>query len=455
MAITITQQPDQFGMTNSDLLFAVTSTTSSSPQYQFVADLTYSGSSTVLQRIKQQPNPSATGVFNFGQIVASYLAEDNVWKAAPFATASQAGKRFSLKFGEEYGTSVSSSVVLYNGISTTAGAPAKTGSVYYYIVDSLVEPYGASDWNFPTASYYTQSVAPTGGGAGFSRQSVLSNAPLSQSIQDGEYATIALINGNFDNSSTTAQDIYYYEINVFDITGSNIQNQSIFNITSNGGGPRTNANDEWSDAGVYNGQTQNTQLLTVGVGPANIADAGTPLDPDWYSYSVILRPQESAGTEDNTAYYAKYNFVKQGAQCGYDGVRFAWKNEFGTWDYYTFTLQSDSSFTIERQAYEQTFVNYSTPTDTVAYDRQRRGNTQFYNALNQTRTANSNWLTQQEADWLRELFFSANVYQQDGSDFFPVVITSANLVEKTNPRTQKTFQYAIEFKPANQLRPRI
>jgi hypothetical protein len=64
------------------------------------------------------------------------------------------------------------------------------------------------------------------------------------------------------------------------------------------------------------------------------------------------------------------------------------------WDYYTFTLQTDKAFNIERQSYEQEFVNYSTTTTTVAYDKERRGASQFYNALDQTQIANSNWLDQ-------------------------------------------------------------
>jgi hypothetical protein len=133
MAITISQQPTSPGMTNSDYLFEVSSNQSTQPQFQFIADLTLSGSSTVLQTVKQQPNPSSYGVFNFGQIVASYLESDNTFKAAPFITASNAGKRFSVKFGEEYGTSVSSSVNIYDGITNVTGSPAKTGSVYYYV----------------------------------------------------------------------------------------------------------------------------------------------------------------------------------------------------------------------------------------------------------------------------------------------------------------------------------
>jgi len=232
-----------------------------------------------------------------------------------------------------------------------------------------------------------------------------------------------------------------------------IDDFSLTNITGNGGGPRANANQLFS--AVATSQSAGTQLLTIGVGPQNLSDNGDTLPSNWSFYTVQAHNQKSANVTNTSGSYATLRYEKQGAQCGYDGVRFAWKNEFGVWDYYTFTLQTDKAFNIERQEYEQEFVNYSTTTTTVPYDRERRGASQFYNALTQTQIANSNWLDQDEADWLKELFFSANVFQQIGTNFFPIVISSANLVEKTNPRTQANFQYQIEFKPANQLRPRI
>jgi hypothetical protein len=452
MAITISQQPTSPGMTNSDYLFEVSSNQITQPQFQFVADLTLSGSNTVLQRIKQQSNPSGYGVFNFGQIIASYLEVDNNWKTSQFATASQAAKRFQVKFGEEYGTSPSSSVILYNGISATVGAPAKTGSEYYYVVDGLVEPNGAVNWNFPSASYY-DAVFASDGGVTYSLQNTLSNAPLVKNIQDGEYETISLFNGNFpgvSDASQDAQDIFEVQIKVYDSSNTLIQTSSFYNTVANGGGPRTNPDSElWAD--VYNNLTPGQQLLTIGVGPENISS----LSSSWAYYDVFVYGQSDDYETNDSGSFASRRYVKQGPACGYDGVRFAWKNEFGVWDYYTFTLQSDSSFNIERNSFGKTFVDYSTTSTTVAYNRERRGTTQFYNELDQTQTANSNWLTQQEADWLRELFFSANVYQQKDGNFFPIAITSATLVEKTNPRTQRTFQYQIEFKPANQLRPRI
>ena len=82
MAITIQQQPTSPNMGNAHLLWVVTSDQSAEAQYQFVADIYVSGSSTRVQRVKQQPNPDSKGVFDLGTIIPTSLDSDNVWKAA-------------------------------------------------------------------------------------------------------------------------------------------------------------------------------------------------------------------------------------------------------------------------------------------------------------------------------------------------------------------------------------
>ena len=450
MAITIQQSPTTPNMANNNLVYAVTSNSSSAPQYQFVVDLTLSGSNTLLQRIKQQPNPNNAGIFDMGSIITNYLDSDNSWKAAPFVTASTAAKRFQVKFGEQYGTSASSSVILYTGVGAVTGSPAVTASAYLYTINGLVDPNDKINWNFPSASYFTASAVSTT--TTFSKQNALTNAPLTQSIQDGEYATISLINGNFTNSTSSAQDIFAVSVVVYNSASVEVDSFDLTNITSNGGGPRTNIGTLWS--AIATSQTAGTQLLTVGIGPQNLSDDGNTLQTDWAYYTVNAYGQKAASTINNSGSYASLRYEKQGPQCGYDGVRFAWKNEFGVWDYYTFTLATDKSFGIERAAYEQTFVPYSSDYP-VPYSKQRRGTINYYNKPIQTQVANSNWLTQDESDWLKELFFSANVFYQEGTEFYPAVITSVDVTEKTNPRSQQLFQYAIQFQVANQINPRI
>lgn len=448
MAITIRQTPNTPNMVNADLIYEVSSNLTTNPQYQYVLDVQDS-SRTVLQRIKQQPNPSGYGVFDIGNIVSNYVDIDPVWKTVQFATSSFANKQFWIAFGEEYSTSTSGSVTLYNG-SGVAGDPAKSGSFTLTGTNGLVE-INSGDWNFPTASYIFMEAASDY--TTFSHQAALTYAPTTQKIQDGEYATVSLYNGNFDGDSTQAQDIAYVIINVYNAAGTNIQNYQYENTSADGGGPRTSMAEAWS--AVSANQNEGTNLLHVGVGPANISATGTPLNAAWSYYTVKFVGQGDDNLENNDGVYAAITFQKDTANCDYPGARFAWKNEFGVWDYYTAKLATNSSVQIERNSYNQSFVDFSTSTTNVPYNISRRGSTQFYNKLNQSFNVTTDILTQTQAEWLRELMFSPSVYIQEGTDFLPVIITNAEVIEKTNPRSQKVFQYTFNYEYANQLRPRL
>ena len=452
MAITITKQPTQPNMANNDLLFVVSSNKTSEPQYQYVLDVFESGSSTLIQRIKQQPNPSGLGVFNMGNILTTQMESDNVWKAQYFATSSESNKLFDIKFGETFASSSTSTPELYDGIQTaTTGSPELSGSDFYVITDGLVDYPDAVDYNFNSASYWIQEN--TSDANTFSHNVALSNAPKTQSIREGDYLTIGAYEGNMDVlDSAVGQDLFYVQIQWKDTSGAVIQNNDFYNILSNNGVLRTTSNDLWS--AVYTNQDETSRLLYIGLGYQNLVDAGITPPSGWASYTATITGQGDDGQENGSAIWDSFTFKKQEGDCEYNGVRFAWKNEFGVWDYYNFTLQSNASNNIERIAYKQSFVPYNTANTTPAYDKQRRGAKQIVNKVNRVRTANSDWLTQAEADWLRELFFSTNVFIQDGSEFIPCVVNDATLNEKTNPRTQKVFQYTINFEEANNKRNR-
>ncbi len=57
--------------------------------------------------------------------------------------------------------------------------------------------------------------------------------------------------------------------------------------------------------------------------------------------------------------FGEYRFDIDSANCGYPGVRFAWKNEYGVWDYFNFNLAESTTSVIEREQFEQTNVNFS------------------------------------------------------------------------------------------------
>jgi len=164
--------------------------------------------------------------------------------------------------------------------------------------------------------------------------------------------------------------------------------------------------------------------------------------------------QEGPGVEDNGAQYAERWFTKDTGECGYTGTRFAFLNELGGYDYYSFDLADTKQDNITRETYEQTFVPYSTTTNAATYDKSRRGSKVYSISYEETRTAESDYLTQEQADWLRELVESPEVYIQEGTDFVPVVITNSNFTYKTNPRTQKLYTLSIQYKLSNNRRSR-
>ena len=469
MSILITQYPGRLDLASSNMLFEVTSSFTGSAQYQYISVLR-DGSNTTLTTIKQQPNPSGFGVFNLGRLVPQYLGYDtgyfDMGADSIFYKNSQVAKFFKIAFGEEYGSSVSSSVNVYNGIvNNITGSPAQTGSTnYYYFINGVLDP-NSGDWNWDTSSYYSPQTTPSN--ASFTKNVCLTDAPRTQSARIGDYLTISSINGNLLGGTTTAQDIYAIDYNVY-YTGSLVFSGSEYNVNSVGneinyGGPRTSSAQLWSTVATVQtssnnigSQTSGSLLINMGIGPANLTAVGNfSFDiQNWDYYDVILRPQSGSSKINTNASWDRFRINKQEANCGYDGVRFAWINDYGTWDWFNFTLQSNKNTNLERGLYQANFVQYNTPTTTVPYNIKRRGNSYYYININEIFTANSDWLTQEEADWVQSMFYSPSVFIQDGNTMLPIIILDNNFESKTNPRTQKNFQYNVTYALANSKRSR-
>jgi hypothetical protein len=464
--ITIQQYPGQLDLANSDLLWEVTSVSSSAPQYQYVCVLR-DGCNNTLTTIKQQPNPSGKGVFNLGRIVQQYLdydyypLDDIGDTGSLFNKNTNVAKFFKVAFGEEYGTSTSSSVISYTGVGTATGSAAQTGSIpFYYWLNGTLEP-NSGDWNWATGSYFKMEPIPFTGS--FAYQVALTDAPRSQYIQAGDYASISVLNGNLNQSTSSAQDIAYVEYNIYTagVTASyfldNIDN------TNNrfSGGPRTGSitnpfpgTIQTCSSSLRPFQTSGSLLLHVGVGPQNLIDNGNfpEITGSWDYYTVKFYPYNNG--PNTNAVWDSFTFYKQEAYCEYPGVRFAWINDYGVWDYFNFTLQKNKFTSMDTGLYKKNFVNYSTTTNAVTYDKKRRGTDAYYVNIAETFQVSSDWLTQEQADWLEGLFYAPEVMIQDGTNWLPIIITDSEFQSKSNPRTQKNFQYVVNYTLANNKRSR-
>jgi len=439
MAITIRQEPTTPNQVNADLLYLLSSDNSDEPQFQFVMEVS---DGTDTYTFKQQPNPNDRAVFDLGGVAPDFLNYDTPWKTKFVTTSTNSGKEISTVFYEEYGTSTTSSVARYNGISGSG----------VYLLDGVVERNSNDDWNFASSSYYAADSASYT--ETFSYQHALTNAPLTQSIREDEYATLSFINGNFDDSTQDAQDIYYIQLIWYNEAGSQIQTNDWENINFGDaeGGPRTSASQFWS--AVATNQDNGTRLIHIAAGPQNFDDGGFPIPSNWAYYELTITGQGDDGLENSDAVYAKRRYTKSEGECGYSGTRFAFLNELGGYDYFSFDLADTKQDNITRESFEQSFINYNTGGASVPYNKSRRGDKIYSISYQETRSAESDYLTQEQADWLRELLESPNVFVQEGTDFLPIIITNSQYQYKTNPRSQKMYTLSIQYKMSNQRRSR-
>ena len=466
MAITIGTKSTSPNLANNNVVYSVSSTKTNEPQFRFVMDIN-DRSGNLLQRLKQQPNVDyGVGIFDIGQILPNYLGPtDKIWYTATDNTPNTnfyCADEFQIRFGEEYAVSATATPDVFPGTYTGGGSaapgdPAVSSSYYTYFIDGVKNPNELGNgFNWLSSSKYDQE--DTYGTPTFNHQNGLTNFDTSK-VRLGDYHTISILNGNLDGLPNAAvdngyaQDIYAMRIEQFDSDNGTVGLDTLYNLSIRG-----SSIELWDD--VYLLQTYRTRLLHWGVGPQNMVDGGITIDPDCAYYIVTFHNQTAEPGVNDNGIYGTYRFDIKEAACDFPGTRFTWKNEYGVWDYFNFELATATTSDIQRESYQQNFVDYGAISAQAQYDR--RGMKQFQNKITRTFTAESNYLTQEEADNVRELFYSTNVYVQnpdgnvaDNNTFLPVVIESVSVTEKTNPRSQKLFRYTVQYRYANELQPRV
>lgn len=387
MAVTFTQTPTTPNGTQSTIIYGLNGLTSSA-QAKYICDIVDNDTSTQLVRIKQPANNSGYGVFEISEILHDYIEYDETWEIASIVGTTSNAKVFNVQFGQEYGTSPSSSLTVSpNEINNTI-------TVYPAVTDAI------DGFNWDSGSYYT---------------TFLTNSPSTLYARTTDFGTLSKMNIT-DASITSAT------ITVYNAAGSSLATKTFSN-------------------GITVGSLSSQKLVHIPYGPANFQNDGTLnilSGTTWAYYTVTTSP--SRGTK---TVYRLDDCVSE------NGTQFAFINRLGVWDYYTAELTKTENENYGIDTYEQTFVDFSTTNGTIPFNSARRGTTVYNKKIDSILTAQTDWLTTEQADWLVELFQSPSVYVQYNGAFIPVIITNTTINKKTNPRGQKLFTYNIEYKFAN------
>jgi hypothetical protein len=426
-SVFITQDPTILNVSKNPMVFVLSSSNIANPQYQYVVDVRTQPDNILRGRIKQYPNPDGKAVFDASHIIDDYLEPDtsNFTNTTIQSVSGSEFQFFQVTAGEEFGTSPSSSVILYDGVGAV-GSPAATGSAPNGL-------YGA--WG--GAMDVTPGNTSTNGGWNF-----------------GDYfgtSSMSYILSSFTSTDTFASQ-YNHKMGPNDYGLMPIMDTNNLITTNNTTVSLYNSNGVVFNSKIFPRTLASQYVNYIPCGTQNFLDYGVFQQSDinataWYKI-------QTTGTNVFTK-----TFTLQHCSHTFERLNFMFINKWGLWENYGLNQPLKKSTTISREEITRSRIPYSSTTADASYG-QRGGD--YYNSSFEDRFSISTpYVTDKEAGFISQLIESPQVYlQQNNLDmglgvnlstptFVPVQITNSSYVSKTN-KLQKIFKYDIEYKLSNQ-----
>ena len=415
--------------------------------FTYVIDLYINGATGTTYRLKQRPNPIGVGMVDVSSIVQPYLrltdfSAEEGW-SLPFRAGGESLTDVYLKVGEEYRIAAGEPLEIYDGFTQTIGEPAYFifNAEYNYPVDVLPAslPYLESQENLASTTPYGVWVPYLMDGNG----EFLKYGANSQTVAPWDHHTLTFINWNYDATDTYAGQVQSMVVNFTGTTGAT--GQIVYqNIQSNGGGPATSA------AYTYQTPVLGYTTMTFKCGPKDIWPAG-PV-PASYTVQAYYKntPTTATGPQAPASEIVTFT-VKDPCENLYPQVRLSWLNALGGRDYYNFDMFYEKTTSSAEETYNQLGLRWSATTPVVLDTEpntesnwQRGGNKSFNKTIVTTMEIQSDWLLQEQVDFLGGIPESPSVWAYISDDPTPITVSVRNLEYKyKNVRQNKLVQVAL------------
>ena len=169
--------------------------------------------------------------------------------------------------------------------------------------------------------------------------------------------------------------------------------------------------------------------------PSAPSESGFPLSGSYDSFKIqAFNGATALGTS------IKYDVV---CNQKYPNIRIKWKNRFGQFDFMNFNMVNRQSFSTERKTYQPTLGTWES--STLSYQNYDTANTAYIVDSKQSIQVNSNWLSDDYNDILKQLLVSDEIYWlYDEVNIRPLSITTSDIQFKTGV-VDKVIQYSFEF----------
>jgi len=368
--------------------------TLASPNFKYICKIYDSANTTLLATIKHFPLADGYCVFDLHRILENFLSYDILYNDTGFLRNTNSHFDYKVRFGEEYGSPPVETMLLNDNV--TKGV--------------LNQVYDFPDFaNFLVTHH--NSINFNGG-------HWLSNAPLTRDIRTTEQAWLYVAQCT---NIIPDQAINYLQVISYNTNGGTTTN-TIANSFISGS---TSANCFLRVAvGFYDLQAlgyvgANTEYYTVQALGANFG--GSPgLFGDIYTFNVIRCDPK------------------------YQLWRLHFLNKLGGFDSFTFSKVSHQTGEIERQMYKQVYGTESG--GAWSYQQSDRQMTQFDTKAQTKYSLQSDWVSDAQYQWLKELLTSPVVfYQSTGGAKFIAVNIETSSYEIKKKINEKVINLQIEI----------
>ena len=403
--------------------------------------------STPTATFKTTPNNAGVGIFDLKQVVENHVSADNMaYNSSEYKGVSttnnnphpihlidkysrnkKAARWLTIQFKTQY-TDANGDVVTPEALFAVS-VDYQLFNGYLKYTDEL--SIFNNDFGFNLGNFNLSS--PT--------DKFLTNAPATQYANLEDYGTVAFL---APNDNLTHIKLVY-------------QNSAGIQIGTE------NINKNWTNGAYTNFSSYIAErLLYFGCFPANLQNwsgtfQGLVTAGTIQGGSIVIQAFDDSSNRIAKQYTININCPNTK---GFESIRLCWLNQWGAWDYYTFTQKSVRSISTKGSTYEQLAGTWNEAAYRV--DSYKGGKKAFRVNATEKIKMNTDFVSESENEMFEELINSPEVYILEGYQpdaatsalnqyVKPVRLTTSSFTKKT-VANDKLIQYTFEVEKSKTLR---
>ena len=402
MALTFIREPQEYSPSGNELTFVMTTDNGAEDNFKVQCRIKDKDGNIISKQLfPVRPNDQI--IIDVADVVRSLVGSDQIKYFLEAASGwnwqtTAINQNYTVDFQEWYG-----STPIVQGSTSTYGRYAFAGVLRYNeFIDYSEDTY----------------LIDVG-----SERQALSNKPLTRVIKRNESEQLTYISAGNGGGNTLAKlQIKTYTAGVL------VQTATIDNANN-----PTSSNDNKGQCILVGTSDLNNSTLATGTLPL-IVDA---ID----SYTVEVLDYASARTSQLITFNIDDKCTK------YNSTRLHFLNRLGGVDSFTFKMKRIKTDNISRDSFKRLGYLFDT---TYSNNITERGDVVYHTKVEEGYLLHSDWISESQAEWLRDLISSPQVWWERGDNDIVAINLKTNTYKVQTKSQDKLFSISIAFDLATQ-----